>query len=124
MSAQSKTARRSRRKRHIRKKIVGTGQRPRITVFRSLKHIYVQAVDDSTGRTLAAASSLNDELVTSLADPENGGKVGLSVAVGKALASRLKEQNVEGAVFDRNGYLYHGRVQSIADGIREGGLSL
>ncbi len=123
MSAQGKIQRRTRRKFHIRKKVAGTAERPRITVFRSLKHIYAQAVDDISGRTLAAASSLNDELVGSLMG-EGAGKMAPSAAVGKAIASRLKEQNVTSAVFDRNGYLYHGRVKAVADGAREGGLGI
>jgi large subunit ribosomal protein L18 len=120
MSAQGKLARRARRKIHIRKKVTGTEQRPRLTVFRSLKHIYVQAIDDVTGATIAQASSLNDEAVKSLV--EGAGKVGVGAAVGKAIAMRLKEKNIEAAVFDRNGYLYHGRVKAVADGAREAGL--
>ena len=122
MSAQAKTARRTRRKIHIRKKLVGTSERPRLTVFRSLKHIYVQAIDDVTGATLAQASSLNDEGVKTLLD--GSGKVGVGTAVGKAIAQRLKEKNIASAVFDRNGYLYHGRVKAVAEGAREGGLQV
>lgn len=122
MSAQAKTARRTRRKIHIRKKISGTPERPRLTVFRSLKHIYVQAIDDVTGATLAQASSLNDEAVKAII--EGNGKVGVSAAVGKAIAQRLKEKNIDTAVFDRNGYLYHGRVKAVADGAREAGLQV
>lgn len=121
MSAQSKQQRHSRRKVHIRKKLRGTPERPRLSVFRSLKHIYVQAIDDLNGRTLASACSLNDAGVTTAGE---GGKKSVSVAVGKAIAMRLKEQNVERAVFDRNGYLYHGRVKALADGAREAGLQL
>jgi large subunit ribosomal protein L18 len=121
MSAQGKLARRTRRKIHIRKKAFGTPERPRLTVFRSLKHIYVQAIDDVTGATLAQASSLNDEGVTALA---GGGKVGVGTAVGKAIAQRLKEKNIASAIFDRNGYLYHGRVKAVADGAREAGLQV
>lgn len=122
MSAQGKIARRTRRKIHIRKKVSGTPERPRLTVFRSLKHIYVQAIDDVTGATLAQASSLNDEGVKSII--EGNGKVGVGAAVGKAIAQRLKEKNIDAAVFDRNGYLYHGRVKAIADGAREAGLQV
>jgi large subunit ribosomal protein L18 len=122
MSAQGKLARRTRRNIHIRKKISGTPERPRLTVFRSLKHIYVQAIDDVTGATIAQASSLNDEGVTSLLG--GAGKIGVGAAVGKAIAMRLKEKNIEAAVFDRNGYLYHGRVKAVADGAREGGLQV
>ncbi|HVZ40252.1 MAG TPA: 50S ribosomal protein L18 [Candidatus Kapabacteria bacterium] len=123
MSAKGKIQRRSRRKFHIRKKVAGTAERPRLTVFRSLKHIYVQAIDDVSGRTVAQASSLNDAAVTSLLGEANG-KIAPSMAVGKAIAGRLKEQNIATAVFDRNGYLYHGRVKAVADGAREAGLQL
>jgi large subunit ribosomal protein L18 len=122
MSAQGKTARRTRRKIHIRKKAFGTPERPRLTVFRSLKHIYVQAIDDVTGATLAQASSLNDDAVKSMV--EGAGKVGVGAAVGKAIAQRLKEKNIGAAIFDRNGYLYHGRVKAVAEGAREAGLQV
>lgn len=122
MSAKGKIERRNRRKFRIRRKIKGTNECPRLTVFRSNTHIYVQAIDDRSGRTLAQASSLNDEVVKGLVD--GTGKIGVSFAVGKAIAQRLKEQNVSAAVFDRNGYLYHGRIKAIADGAREAGLTL
>jgi large subunit ribosomal protein L18 len=122
MSTQPKQARRHRRKYHIRKKLLGTAERPRLSVFRSSNHIYVQAIDDLSGRTLAQASSLNDAAVKGMI--EGGGKVGVSAAVGKAIAQRLKEQNISTAVFDRNGYLYHGRVKAVADGARDGGLQV
>jgi large subunit ribosomal protein L18 len=93
-------------------------------VFRSSRHIYVQAIDDVTGRTMAQASSLNDELVTEVRQQAEGaGKVAVGVAVGKAVAMRLKAQNIESVIFDRNGYLYHGRVKAVADGAREAGLN-
>ncbi len=124
MSAKSKYARRTRRKTGIRKKVTGTTERPRLSVFRSLKHIYVQAIDDSTGATVAHASSLNDEIVAGLLAADAGGKVPVGYAVGRALAQRLKERSVAGAVFDRNGYLFHGRVKAVADGVREEGIAL
>lgn len=122
MSALDKRTRHNRRKFHIRKKLKGTAERPRLSVFRSLKHIYVQAIDDINGLTLAVASSLNDEGVKAMID--GGGKTSLSTAVGKAIASRLKEKNIEQAIFDRNGYLYHGRIRAVAEGAREAGLKL
>jgi large subunit ribosomal protein L18 len=122
MSTKPNTERRSRRKFHIRKKLQGTSERPRLSVFRSANHIYLQAIDDIAGRTLAHASSLNDELVKGMIDGK--GKVSVGAAVGKAMAQRLKEQNVSVAVFDRNGYLYHGRVKAVADGVREGGVQV
>jgi large subunit ribosomal protein L18 len=122
MSAKGKVERRSRRKLRIRRKVVGTASRPRLTIFRSLNHIYAQAIDDLSGQTLASASSLNDSGVKAIAS--EGKKTTLSSAVGKAIAERLKEKNVTAAVFDRNGYLYHGRVKAVADGAREAGLQL
>lgn len=125
MSLKQQAARRERRRRSIRKKISGTSARPRLTVTRSLNHIYIQAIDDVAGHTLAAASSLNDELVRSLlGDEADASKnVKMSRAVGKAVARRLKEKNIDQAVFDRNGYLYHGRVKALADAAREEGLN-
>ncbi len=123
MSANNKADRRTRRRRSIRKNVSGTAERPRLSVSRSIKHIYAQAIDDTTGQTIASASTLNDDLVGQIISSEEGSRnVVASRAVGKAVAQRLKEKNVEKIVFDRNGYLYHGRVQSVADGAREGGL--
>ena len=125
MSANSKHDRRNRRRRSIRKRVSGTSERPRLSVSRSIRHIYVQAIDDTTGRTLAAASTLNDELVSQILGGEEGSaNFAAGKAVGKAVAQRLKEQNIETVVFDRNGYLYHGRVQAVADGARDGGLKV
>ena len=110
---------RMRRKWHIRKRVHGTAARPRLTVFRSLKHIYAQAIDDVTGKVLAVASdsskAVNAEL-TGKKKAERAKEVG--IAVGK----KLLEQNVKQVVFDRNGYIYHGRVKQVADGAREAGL--
>jgi large subunit ribosomal protein L18 len=105
------------RKRAIRKRISGTAARPRLSVFRSSKHIYVQAIDDDTGRTLAAASSLDKEL--DLTDKKKAEK---AKAVGEAVGKKLIAQNVESVVFDRNGFIYHGRVKEVAEGAREAGL--
>ncbi|MCE2503144.1 MAG: 50S ribosomal protein L18 [Chlorobi bacterium] len=122
-SQQKKYQRRLRRKQSIRNAVKGTAERPRMSVNRSLKHVYAQAIDDATGRTIAAASSLHDELVQSLTDSIEGSKnMVLSMAVGKAMARRLKEKNIEKAIFDRNGFLYHGRIKAIAEGAREEGL--
>lgn len=113
--AVNKSERRLRIKRNIRSKISGTAERPRLSVFRSNKNIYAQLIDDLTGRTLVAASS---------ATVAEGGiaKVEASVAVGKELATKAQEQGITEAVFDRSGYLYHGRVKSLAEGAREAGL--
>src|SRR5690348_156496 len=109
----SKVERRYRRHLRVRKKVAGSTERPRLVIYRSLKHIYAQIVDDSTGRTLAAASDLN------IAE---GKKAERSTEVGKQLASRAKEAGITQVVFDRAGYRYHGRVKAVADGAREGGL--
>ena len=101
----------------IRKSIKGTAERPRVSVFRSNKEIYGQIIDDLKGVTLAAASSLDSEFV------REGSKVSQAKAVGQLLAKRAKAQNIETCLFDRGGYLYHGRVKALADGAREGGLS-
>lgn len=107
---------RERRKQRIRKKIAGTPAQPRLSVFRSLKHIYAQVIDDESGRTLAAASSSKAEAA---ADEH---KLGTAVAVGVAIAEACKAKGIEKVVFDRNGYLYTGRVRALADGARKGGL--
>ena len=110
----NKIERRIKIKFRIRKKIVGTAERPRLSVFRSNKQIYAQVINDKAGVTLAAASSLGFEKMNKT---EQAKKVGL------LLAEKAKAAGVVSVVFDRNGYLYHGRVQSLADGAREGGLN-
>jgi large subunit ribosomal protein L18 len=110
-----------RRKRRNRASIARkSGGRLRLSVFRSSKHIYVQIIDDQAGRTLAAASSLDPDLKTSL---KTGADVDAAHAVGKLLAERAKAAGITEVVFDRGGYIYHGRVKAVADGAREGGLS-
>ena len=104
---------RQRRHLRVRKKVTGTGERPRLVVFRSLKHIYAQLVDDVAARTLMTVS---DHKVT------EGKKTERSVEVGKEIAARAKEAGITRVVFDRAGYKYHGRVKAVADGAREGGL--
>ena len=112
----SKEAGRERRKHRIRKKIAGTGERPRLTVFRSNKQIYAQVIDDKTGATLASATSLKVERV---ADTD---KSAHAAQVGEAIAEACKAKGITTVVFDRNGYIYHGRVKALADGARKGGL--
>ncbi len=107
---------RARRKRRIRKKLSGNGERPRVSVFRSAKHIYVQAIDDSKGATVVTVSTLTKGFSV------EGNKTDEAKAVGAALAKALKEKGIEQVVFDRNGYLYHGRVKALAEGAREAGL--
>src|SRR5881296_3007957 len=108
-----------RRRNHVRRKIVGTPERPRLTVFRSSKHIYAQLIDDLQGVTLAAASSLAEEVKTAV---PYGGNVKAAVAVGKKIAEAAKEKGIQKAAFDRGHYRYHGRVKALADGARAGGL--
>jgi len=107
---------RERRKQRIRKKISGTGAQPRLSVFRSLNHIYAQVIDDDTGTTLAAASSAK------VVKTEETHKIGSAGAVGVAIAEACKAKGIAKVVFDRNGYLYTGRVRALADGARKGGL--
>jgi large subunit ribosomal protein L18 len=114
--------RRDRIKYRIRKRVRGTGARPRLTVFRSVCHIYVQVVDDATGRTIASASTVEPAVKGTLAKQSGGGNVGGAKAIGKTIAERLLEQGVKSVVFDRNGFLYHGRVKAVADAAREAGL--
>lgn len=110
---------RERRKRRVRKKITGTTERPRLTVFRSSKHIYAQVVDDTTGQTLAAASTIANGFERETDETKRD----CSKKVGLLLAARCKEAGVEAVVFDRNGYRYQsGRVLALAEGAREGGL--
>jgi len=113
-----KEAARLKRKRRIKKKI-GSGERLRLSVFRSLKHIYAQIIDDGKGQTVAAASTLSGELKDQLSGLK---KVEAAKAVGKLLAAKAKTQGINKVVFDRNGFLYHGRVKAVADSCRENGL--
>lgn len=112
---------RARRHRRIRKKIHGTSERPRLVVFRSLKHVEGQLVDDDSGRTIVGVSSLAPEIRDGDAD-ELGSKVARAKATGKLLGERARAAGIEAVVFDRGGYRYHGRVRALADGAREGGL--
>jgi len=112
--------RRHRRRYTIRKKISGGQYKPRLAVFRSAKHIYVQAIDDLSGRTLASASTCDKELRDQIKSYTGNSEA--AAVVGKAIAERLKKLGISAAVFDRGGNRYHGRVKSLADGAREGGL--
>jgi len=111
---------RLKRKKRIRKKINGTSERPRLCVFRSAKHIYAQVVDDSTGRTLAAAGSVEEKIK---AQSELKGKIPIASLVGQSVGERAIKQGVQKVVFDRNGFLYHGRIKAVSDGARKAGLS-
>jgi large subunit ribosomal protein L18 len=112
-----KEFRRFRIKQRIRKIVSGTSERPRLTVFRSNKEIYVQLIDDLNGTTLLSASTLNDDI-----SGAKGTKTDKAKMVGKLIAEKAKEAGISNVVFDRNGYLYHGRVKSLADAARENGL--
>lgn len=108
---------RSRIRRRIRGKISGTIERPRLSVFRSNKQIYAQIIDDAAGKTLVAASSIDKEIAS-----KDVPKIEQAKLVGQLLAEKAKQAEVETVVFDRGGYVYHGRIKSLADGAREGGL--
>jgi large subunit ribosomal protein L18 len=114
----SKSDPRLKRKARIRRKIAGTGSRPRLSVYKSLKHIYAQVVDDATGKTLAFASSLSKELK----DQNEGDKKADAKRVGKLIAEKCKSANVESVVFDRNGCPYQGRIAAVAEAARQAGL--
>lgn len=107
------------RKQRVRKKVLGTDQRPRICVFKSSRHIYAQIISDDRGMTLASVSTLSKDLATKV---ENIKGVEAAKQVGLALAKICKEKNITRLIFDRNGFLFHGRVKAVADGAREGGL--
>jgi len=118
MGARAKLSRRDRIKMGIRKRLSGSSTRPRLSVYRSNKGIYAQIIDDVSGKTLVSASSLSKDFTAA-----DGTKIDQSVAVGKLVASKAIAAGIKDVVFDRNGYLYHGRVKSLADGAREGGLN-
>jgi large subunit ribosomal protein L18 len=111
--------RRLRRQRHVRKRLHGTVERPRLAIFRSSKHIYAQVVNDDNGTTLASASTLDASVKAELA---YGGNKAAATAVGKLVAERAKEAGIDKICFDRRSYKYHGRVQALADAAREAGL--
>jgi len=108
-----------RRRKRVRQKVSGTGDRPRLSVFRSLKHIYAQLIDDELGVTLAEASTLSPELKKAVT---NGSNVEAAQQVGALIAQKAKQQEIEVAIFDRGGHLYHGRIRALAEAAREEGL--
>jgi large subunit ribosomal protein L18 len=122
MRIKTREDRRDRIKYRIRKRVRGVGERPRLTVFRSIAHIYVQVIDDMTGRTIASASSVEPSVKGVFDTQAKGGNVAGAQAIGKTIAERLLEKGVTRVVFDRNGFLYHGRVKAVADAAREAGL--
>lgn len=118
-SPELKKEARLRRKQRIRKTIKGTDERPRLSVFRSAKHIYAQIIDDTRGQTLVAAASTEKAVQE---HPKFENKVAMSVYLGKLIAQRAVEKGIKKVVFDRGGFLYHGRVKAVSDGAREAGL--
>jgi large subunit ribosomal protein L18 len=122
MRIKTKDDRRQRIKFRLRKRTVGSTERPRLTVFRSVTHMYVQVIDDMTGRTIASASTVEPAVKGSLTKDAKGGNVAGAKVIGKTIAERLLEKGVKRVVFDRNGFLYHGRVKAVADAAREAGL--
>jgi large subunit ribosomal protein L18 len=119
MAKESRLEARRRRHVRVRRKVVGTAERPRLSVFRSLHHVYAQVIDDASGRTLVSASTLDGKLRDEISQLEVHEQ---AKAVGRAIAERAKAAGIEQVVFDRAGYVYHGRVKAVADGSREAGL--
>ena len=119
MANKTRNAARIRRHSRVRKQVEGTAQRPRLSVYRSLSEIYVQVIDDQSGHTLASASSIDPELREKMKDLDKSKQAEL---VGKAVADRAKGKGIHSVVFDRGGFRYMGRVKSLAEGAREGGL--
>jgi large subunit ribosomal protein L18 len=117
MDAKRKVQGRKRRHNRVRKKVVGTAERPRLAVYRSNRHMYAQVIDDFAGRTLASASTLKDATASD-------DRLSAAKAVGEAIADRAKTAGINSVTFDRGGFRYHGRVKAIAEGAREGGLEV
>ncbi len=122
MGSIDKKKARLKRKKRIRKKMVGTADRPRLSVFRSAKHIYAQVIDDTKGVTLVSATSLESIVKNDSDSASAKGKVPTAKYIGKLVAERALEKGIKKVVFDRNGFLYHGRVKAVSDGAREAGL--
>ncbi len=120
MILQKKLERRMKKRIRIKKTISGTAQRPRLTVYRSLKHVYAMLIDDTSGRTIVEASTRSKELRDKIKAIQ--GRMDVCKLVGKTAAERALQKNITEVVFDRNGFLYHGRVKAVADGAREAGL--
>jgi large subunit ribosomal protein L18 len=122
MRIKTREDRRQRIKLRLRKRLAGGQERPRLTVFRSLAHIYVQVIDDMTGRTVASAATTEPALKSGLSGKTRGGNKAGAEFIGQTIAQRLKDKGITKVVFDRNGYLYHGRIQAVADAARKAGL--
>jgi large subunit ribosomal protein L18 len=122
MKINTKADRRERIHLRQRKRIMGTKERPRLSVFRSVSHIYAQVIDDLSGQTLAAAASTDPKLKGAFAKEARGGNLKGAEAIGKAIAERSIEKGIKRVVFDRGGFLYHGRIRAVADAARKAGL--
>lgn len=122
MRIKTREDRRDRIKFRIRKKVSGSTEKPRLSVFRSVTHIYVQVIDDLSGKTIASASSVEPAVKGSMAKGVGGGNIKGAELIGKTIAERLKEKGITKVVFDRNGFLYHGRVRAVAEAARAAGL--
>ena len=122
MRIKTREDRRERIKLRLRKRIAGSELRPRLTVFRSLAHIYVQVINDMTGQTVASAATTEPALKAGLKGKTRGGNKAGAELIGQTIAERLKEKGITKVVFDRNGYLYHGRIRAVADAARKAGL--
>lgn len=118
-STNVKSVARNKRKAHIRKTLVGNSDRPRLSVYRSARHVYAQVIDDTAGKTLVAASSMEK---STKEQPKFESKVATAVFVGKLVGQRAIEKGIKQVVFDRNGFLYHGRIKAVSEGAREAGL--
>ena len=122
MRIKTKEDRRDRIKFRIRKKVTGHAQKPRLSVFRSVSHIYVQVIDDMNGQTVASASTVDAKVKGQMAKGVAGGNIKGAELIGTTIAERLKEKGITKVVFDRNGFLYHGRVRAVAEAARSAGL--
>jgi large subunit ribosomal protein L18 len=122
MRIKTKEDRRDRIKFRIRKRMSGSGDQPRLSVFRSISHIYVQVVDDRTGQTVASASTVDPKVKGQMPKGVGGGNIKGAALIGTTIAERLKEKGITKVVFDRNGFLYHGRVRAVAEAARSAGL--
>jgi len=122
MRIKTKEDRRDRIKYRIRKKMTGTAQKPRLSVFRSVSHIYVQVIDDMSGQTLASASTIDAKVKGKMSKGVAGGNIKGAELIGATIAERLKDKGITKVVFDRNGFLYHGRVRAVAEAARSAGL--
>ena len=122
MRIKTKEDRRDRIKFRIRKRMSGTAQKPRFSVFRSVAHIYVQVIDDMSGTTIASASTVDPKMKGQMSKGVGGGNIKGAELIGAAIANQLKEKGITKVVFDRNGFLYHGRVRAVAEAARTAGL--